>query len=120
MKKITSIVFDPPNNSGTVYVLNGLFTEGMLINVLDLSQDQQKIINNTLVTLSAQLPEGTTAVERIGLERISVNEYTSFIVEAVVKNITGGVAVIKATVTPEITLALNNLWNDLQLLVNNE
>jgi hypothetical protein len=122
MKTITSIMFVPTEGQGTIYALSGAFTESIPVIVANLPQDIQVIINQSLQELQAQLPEGTTSVTQIGLERsVLTNEGQEsiyFNIEAVAVNAANGVAVIKVSASEATIQSLNIVWNELQALIN--
>jgi hypothetical protein len=119
MKTITSLIFDPPQGRGTIYARHGAFTESISVVLADLPENQQATVAEAMQLLSAQLPEGTALVERIGLERSAVENVVVFGVEAVAKNAAGGVAVLRVVSPSEDTTAkLDQLWNELQASLN--
>jgi len=120
MKTITSLLFDPQSNAGTIYAVSGAFTQAFPVYVAALPQNEQETISDALNTLSVQLPEGTASVQRIGIERHANEEGVTFNIEAVAKDSTGGVTVARALASVETTTKLDALWQYLQNVINTD
>jgi hypothetical protein len=120
-KTVTSLLFDPPQQSGIIFWQDGAFSGQTSVSFAEMSEQGQVATGAALAWLATQMPEGTTGIIRVTLWRVAEDglDYR-FDSEALATNGSAGATVRASSVDGTDEAGINALWFALEATINGE